>query len=134
MGMFKQMKDMKAMVAAAPDMIAQGNQMASQAYAMAEASQYQHQAAVAAQHEAALAAPVSAEGDFAPIAGVTLELYAEISRSLAEVAYDTARAPEMAARKGVSAPDWDAAVAGWNARMHSNPAVGQRFNALYVGR
>jgi hypothetical protein len=39
----------------------------------------------------------------------------------------------VAASHGVSADNWQAAMNGWNARM-TNPAVGQRFNALYMGR
>ena len=72
--------------------------------------------------------------DFDPIAGVSLDLYAEISRELAAVGYDPNRAPGLAAARGVSTADWEAAVAGWNARMHANPGVGQRFNALYTRR
>ena len=125
MGFMKQMKDMKATVAAAPEMISQAQQLSANAQAMA-----------AAQQRATYTVPtVAAIGpDFDPIAGVSLELYAEISRDLAGVGYDQTRAPGLAAAKGVGAAEWDAAVAGWNARMQTNPGVGQRFNALYTGR
>ena len=126
MGFLKQMKDMKATVAAAPEMINQAQQLGANAQAMAA---QQQAAASAYQTAAAPAGP-----DFEPIAGVSLELYAEISRGLAAVNYDQSRAPEIAASHGVNATDWAAAVDGWNARMHSNSAVGQRFNALYTGR
>jgi hypothetical protein len=63
---------------------------------------------------------------------VSLSLYAEISRGLAAVNYDQARAPEIAAAHGVNAANWATAVEGWNARMQSNRAVGQQFNALYT--
>jgi hypothetical protein len=131
MGLFKQVKDMKSMVAAAPDMIAQGAELAANAQAMAAAQQ---QAAMQMTAPMGTATALASEADLSPIAGVSLELYAEISQSLAEVGYDQSRAPEMAARKGVVAADWDAAVAGWNARMQTNPTVGQRFHALYTGR
>jgi hypothetical protein len=72
--------------------------------------------------------------DFAPIAGVSLELYAEIAKGLADYSYDQSKGPELAAAKGVPAESWQAAVDGWNARMQSNRTVGQRFNALYMGR
>lgn len=131
MGLFKSMKDMKGVVANAPDMIEQANQMA--ANAQAQAAQAQAQAAAAAQQAAAT--PAAAGGDdFAPINGVSLELYAEISRELAAVNYDQTQAPRLAAARGVAQPDWDAAVAGWNARMQANRAVGTRFNQLYTGR
>jgi hypothetical protein len=73
-------------------------------------------------------------GDFEPIAGVSLELYAEISRDLAGVGYDPAQAPVLAAGKGVAVDDWRAAVTGWNGRMQTNPMVGRRFDALYAER
>ena len=70
----------------------------------------------------------------APIAGVSLELYAEISRGLADYNYDPAMGPTVAQSKGVSADAWQAALDGWNARMHQDPAVARRFNLLYTGR
>jgi len=127
MGFFKQIKDMKATVAAAPEMIEQAQEMAANAQAMAAAQQSAAQQAV--QPTAPAIGP-----DFEPIAGVSLELYAEISKSLATVNYDQSQAPALAAARGVSPENWQAAVDGWNARMKTNPAVGQRFNALYTGR
>ena len=129
MGFFKQIKDMKATVAAAPEMIEQAQEMAANAQAMAAAQQAAAQQAAAQPTAAAAVGP-----DFEPIAGVSLELYAEISKSLATVNYDQAQAPALAAARGVSPENWQAAVDGWNARMKTNPAVGQRFNALYTGR
>ena len=72
--------------------------------------------------------------DFDPIAGVSIELYAEISKGLAAYDYDIAKGPEVAASKGVSAEDWEHAMLGWNDRIKANRAVAQRFNALYMGR
>ncbi len=128
MGFLKQMKDMKATVAAAPEMINQAQQLSANAQAMAA----QQQAAAQAT-QAANTAPATGP-DFEPIAGVSLELYAEISKGLAAVNYDQARAPEVALAHGVNATNWAAAVDGWNARIQANRAVGQHFNALYTGR
>jgi hypothetical protein len=72
-------------------------------------------------------------GDFAPIAGVSLDLYAEISKGLAAYDYDQSRAPEIAASKGIAAVSWDQATNGWNDRIRANPSVAQRFDALYTG-
>jgi hypothetical protein len=72
--------------------------------------------------------------DFDPIAGVSIELYAEISKGLAAYNYDIAKGPEVAAAKGVSADSWEAAMQGWNDRIKANRAVAQRFNALYMER
>ena len=129
MGMFKQFKDLKNTVHEAPEMIAQAQQLGANAQAQAAAMQQGMGVPVAPAGGAVATGP-----DFEPIAGVSLELYAEISKSLATVNYDQARAPEMAAAKGVAGPDWQAAMDGWNARMTSNPAVASRFNALYTGR
>lgn len=131
MGIFKQMKDMKATVAAAPGMIDQANQLAEQSRQLAATQQATAQQAASQAQQAAAAAP--AEGpDFEPIAGVSLELYVEISKGLAAYNYDQSKAADVAASKGVMESDWTAAVDGWNARMRSNPSVGQRFNSLYT--
>jgi hypothetical protein len=72
--------------------------------------------------------PMGAE-DFEPIAGVSLELYAAICRSAGD-SDDPSRATPLAAAKGVSVADWEAAVAGWNARIRANPAVSRQFDEL----
>ncbi len=130
MGIFKQMKDMKQTLAAAPEMVEQAQEMAANAQTMAAAQQAAAQQAAAQQ----AGGGATAGPDFEPIAGVSLELYAEISKGLAAVNYDQTQAPGIAASLGVSPENWKTAVDGWNARMQSNPAVGQRFNALYTGR
>ena len=138
MGLFKSVKDMKNMVHEAPALIDQSTQLAANAQAMGAAQQAAAQQVMAQQGMAPVAAPGVASGtfdpDFAPINNVSIELYAEISRSFAEVNYDQTKGPELAARKGVAAADWEAAMAGWNARMTTNPSVASRFNALYTGR
>ena len=120
MGLFKQMKDMKNVVNAAPGMIDQAQQLGAQAQAAAQAN---------ANQQFAAGGP-----DFEPIGGVSLDLYAEISRELANRGYDQSQAVEVAASKGVSAENWQSAMDGWNGRMKTNPAVGQQFNKLYMGR
>ena len=132
MGLFKQMKDMKETVAAAPDMIANAQALGASAQAMGAAQQAQAAQAMAAQ-QAAVAGPATGP-DFEPIAEVSLELYADISRDLATVNYDQSQAPGLALARGVTSDRWQAALDGWNARIQANPAVAQRFNALYTGR
>jgi len=132
MGFFKQIKEMKDMAHEAPGLMAQSSQLAQAAQANAAAQQ-----AAAAQHLNPVApgatATVPAAGSDA-IAGVDLALYATISRSFAEVGYDQARGPELAARHGVGAAQWQAAMDGWNARITTDPSVASQFNALYTGR
>ena len=142
MGMFKRMKDMKEVVEASPDMVRQARQLGAQAqeYAVAQQAAMQMQTAPYATPVApgattpTPAAPAAGDADLEPIAGVSIELYAEISKGLAAYNYDITKGPEVAASKGVSAGDWDAAVTGWNDRIKANRAVAQRFNALYMGR
>jgi hypothetical protein len=129
MGLFKQMKDMKKAVEAAPGLVSQAQQLGAQAQQMAAAQQ-----AAAAQQQAAMGQAVAAVGpEFEPIAGVSLEMYADISRESASSPGDLGHAAQVAASKGVAPDSWQQAMDGWNARMH-NPAVAQRFNQLYMGR
>ncbi len=139
MGLFKQLKDLKETVEAAPGMVTQARQMGAQAqeYAAAQqaAAQMQmQQAMAAAQTPVPGQTATVAAGNFEPIAGVSIELYADISRGLAEYGYDQAKAPEIAASKGVSAESWERAMTGWNERIKADPAVAKRFNQLYMGR
>ena len=72
--------------------------------------------------------------DFEPISMVSLALYAQICRNLDT--FDDARG-EMLRRAetlGISAEDWRAASAGWSARIQANPAVEWTFTALYDTR
>lgn len=139
MGMMKRMKDMRDMVNAAPGMMQQAQEMQQQAQQMGtQAQQYAaaQQAAAQAQYAAAqgqFAQPGAAPTgpDFEPIAGVSLELFAAISKGVAAFNYDAAKLPEVAASKGVDAGSWDQASQGWNDRIKANPAVAQRFNVLY---
>jgi hypothetical protein len=127
-GLFKQIKDMKQTVAAAPEMVEQAQQMA------ANAQQMQAQQAAAAQQASQQEAAAATGPDFEPISGVSLGQFAEVSKGLAAVNYDQSQAPAIAASKGISGESWQAAVDGWNARIKANPAVAKRFNALYMGR
>jgi hypothetical protein len=142
MGLFKQMKDMKRTVEAAPAMIAQAQQLSAQAQQLGAAQQAAYGApgtspatmptAPLAAATPGLAASPSAP-EFEPIAGVSLELYAEISRDCAGHPGDVGHAALAAAGRGVAGDRWQAAMDGWNARMR-NSAVALRFNQLYMQR
>lgn len=138
MGMFKQLKQAKHSIEAAPGMIAQAQELGAQAQQMAvaqqaAAAQAAAQAQAQAQAMSATAAP-AAGGDLEPIAGVSLELYAEISKGLAAYNYDQSKGADVAAAKGVTATSWEQAMAGWNDRIKADPAVARQFNKLYTGR
>lgn len=88
------------------------------------------QAAVTLANQQAHGAP-AAEA-LAPIAGVTLEQYAQVSKGIAAFGYDTTKLVDVAAGIGISASDWAAAQEGWGARIQADRAVGSRFNELYT--
>jgi hypothetical protein len=143
MGLFKQMKQMKDVVAAAPGLVEQAQELGavSQQYAAQQQQMAAQQAAAAGVPLGGIGhgiAPPPAPGaltdaDRAPIGGVSLELYVELSRELGARGYTMEQAPSLAAERGIAADDWHAAVAGWNQRMAANPAVALEFNRLYQG-
>ena len=121
MNLFKSIKDMDAMVNAAPDLIASANRLA-------ENAKVQQAQAMA---PAAVVEP-SAEA-LAPIAGVDLAVYVRVSKGIAAYGYDAAKLPLVASAYGVSASNWALAQSGWAARIQKDAAVGARFNQLYAG-
>lgn len=135
MGLFKQMKDMKQAVEAAPGIVQQAQALGAQAqqFGLAQQAVAQQQAAQA--QAAAAAAGVDttagAPGQLAPIAGVSIEQFAAVSKGLAAHAYDQTKAPLVAAQHGIAVADWEIAMAGWNGRITADPAIGQAFNAAY---
>jgi hypothetical protein len=135
MGMLKRMKDMKDMVNAAPGMIQQAQELGAQAQQMAQAQQAAAQAQYAQAQQmgqfGGLPGVAPTGADFDPIAGVSLEEFAAVSKGVAAYNYDGSRLSEIAASRGIPAANWDEASRGWNGRMQANPAVAQRFNQLY---
>lgn len=133
MGMFKQFKDLKKTVEAAPGMIEQAQALGAQAQQMAAAqqaaAQQQAAAALASAQAAGVAAP--AGGSLEPIAGVSLEQFAQVSKGLAAYNYDQSKAVVVAHQHGISAESWETALAGWNGRITNDPSVAQAFNAAY---
>ena len=130
MGLFKQLKDAKDAMNAAPGMVAQAQQMAAQAQQMAAAQQAAMQAQMAqAGGAAGTVDPVGP--DFEPIAGVALDQFAAVSKGVAAYNYDASKLVEIAASRGIPAQAWAVAHQGWNDRIKANPAVAKRFNQLY---
>ena len=116
------------MVSEAPGLVEDAMAMQKAAQDAAATQREQLAAAAAANPTAAAAA---AAGGTEPIAGVSLELYARISKELANRGGDQSLAPTIAEEHGVDAASWDAAVAGWNQRMSQDPSVGSQFSAFY---
>lgn len=134
MGLFKQMKDAKQMVAAAPGMVDQAQQMAASAQQMQaqqmQAAQYQQ----AAMHQQAAAGNLAPQpGGLDPIAGVSLQQYAVIVKAIAPLNYDQSALPGIAASHGIDGSSWQQAHDGWNARIQGDPAVARAFSDIYRG-
>lgn len=134
MGLFKGIKDMKEMVAAAPSMVEQAQMMGAQAQQLQYAQQQQadaqqRQAMAAAQ--AAGAAPAAGDDIHGPIAGVTVEQFVAVVKGIAAYNYDQNMCAPLAAQRGIDRANWDQAAAGFNARITTNPAFAQHFNTLY---
>jgi len=143
MNMFKSMIDT---INAAPALIESANTLAAQAQTQAAMNPAAYgavgmpgsalpgtvgsQAAVNLANQQAHGAP-SAEA-LEPIAGVSLETYAKVSKGIAAFGYDTTKLVDVAAGLGVSAADWAVAQEGWGARIQADRAVGSRFNELYT--
>jgi hypothetical protein len=133
MGLFKQMKDMKNMVETAPETIRSARSLGAQAQEMAAAQRAAAESQMAAFNQPDPAtAPAGAASSSEPVAGVSLALYAEISKGLTAYGYDQSNAVEVAAAKGVSSDDWAAALEGWNARIEADRSVASEFNRLYT--
>jgi hypothetical protein len=126
MGMFKQLRALRDVVEAAPDMVRQAQQLGTQSQQMVAAQQ----AAMAAQAGGYSGAAPSGP-DFEPVAGVSLDQFAAVSKGVAAFGYDQSKLVEVAASKGITAFAWDTAYRGWNERLQRNPTVAQRFNQLY---
>ncbi len=127
MGLFKQVKQMKDVVAEAPNMV-------SSAMAMQDAQARAAQAAAAA--TTATGAPAGAEAalDDQAIAGLTLATYAAVCRAGTERGVtDVAGVAAIARERGIDQAAWEAGMNGWNARFATDPTAAMRFNTLWRG-
>ena len=143
--MFKHMRDMKAKLEGAPVLAGQAQQLAvaQQGSWGQQQMPWDQQAPVnpmegwegteidIPQATGAEAGDVYEGPEFEPVVGVSLAVYAAIVKESAEFGHDPAMMAELAAGFGISDEDWPIAVAGWNARFHTHPAVAQRFNQSY---
>lgn len=68
---------------------------------------------------------------FAPVRGVTLELFADIARAVASQHDSSTRGIELAASCDISAADWLVACRTWNTRIADNPDVAKTLSGFY---
>ena len=119
------------MTAAAPGMVERANQMAAQAQQLQAAQQAQ-----AAQAQAMMQEPTIAPGDprLEPVAGVSIEQYAAISKAAATAGADENTLVRLALGRGVESESaWREAYDGWNARMRGDVQLATHFGHLYRG-
>lgn len=133
MGLFKQMKDMKDLVAAAPGLVEQGQEMAANAQVMQQQMMAQQQAAMQQAMGQAQGGVAPQPGGLDPIAGVDLQTYAKIVKAIAPLNNDQSLLPGIAAANGVDGASWQQAHDGWNARISGDPGVASAFSAAYQG-
>jgi hypothetical protein len=71
---------------------------------------------------------------YAPINGISLEQYAELSADITDFVNDPEQVVRIVESKGVQRADWEAAAAGWTARMQDMALMGQvamKYMPLY---
>jgi hypothetical protein len=130
--MFRQIKEMKAMLEGAPEMAEPALPMSAQAQRLAMAQAAVRQAKAGGTRSGyAEKGYAQAGGEDEPIAGVSLEQYAAISKHAAAFGHDPAKMAEFAAARGITELAWHTAVAGWNARLRADAVVARRFNLRY---
>jgi hypothetical protein len=59
-----------------------------------------------------------------PIAGISLEKYAELAAKMKDTGGDLEKCADIAADNGVDRQTWEAAMNGWNARMYDTATAG----------
>ncbi len=137
MGLFKQIKQMKEVVAEAPAVIAQAQALGAQAQQMQAAQMAQAGTLANAQQLAAAGAlPGTTAGvvdatALEPIAGHSLEMFAQLSKAIASRGLDKAGADAFAQTQGISAADYQAMCDGWAARFKGNTALAVHFGIVY---
>ena len=135
MGLFKQFKDMRNVVAAAPGMVAQAQQTsaAAQAYAAQQQAAYGMQGYGAANaYGAPVATGIAADDPrLAPIAGVDLAMYARISKAASQEGLNVDGLILKAQSFGIPAEAWNEAATGWPTRMRGDTQLAVHYGNLF---
>lgn len=135
MGLFKQMKDLRNVAAAAPDMVAQAQQTAAAAQAYAAQSQAAYGMAgygAANAFGAPVATGIAADDPrLAPIAGVDLAMYARVSKAASQEGLAADGVVAKAQSFGIAAEAWQEAATGWPARMRGDTQLAVHYGNLF---
>ena len=131
MGLFQQMKDLKNVVAVAPEMVAEAQQLQA-----ATAAQYGVVAGSTAYGAPSMGMPTATPIDatdprLAPIDGMSIETYARISKAAA-AGLDRPSLLAYAAGLGISERTWDVASHAWTERMRGDMPLAVHFGNLYT--
>lgn len=131
MGLFQQMKDLKNVVAIAPEMVAEAQQLQA-----AAAAQYGVVVGGSAYGAPAMGMPTAtaidaADPRLAPIEGMSIETYARISKAAA-AGLERPSLLAYAAGLGVSEQTWDVASHAWTERMRGDMPLAVHFGNLYT--
>jgi hypothetical protein len=131
MGLFQQMKDLKNIVAVAPEMVAEAQQLQA-----VTAAQYGVAAGSSAYGAPATGMPTATPIDatdprLAPIDGMSIETYARISKAAA-AGLDRPSLLAYAAGLGISEHTWDLASHAWTERMRGDMPLAVHFGNLYT--
>lgn len=133
MGLFKQMKDMNAMVKAAPAIVDQAMQLGAQAQQYGAAQQ-----AAVDQQFGGMPGPVDPNDPMlAPIAGIDLARYAQLSKAIGHYGLRSQeQIDDYMTRAGHTPEAWQEAYDGWNARFKANMSLSmlyaQHFNSVQL--
>jgi hypothetical protein len=127
MGLFKDLKNMKDTVHAAPDMIRQAQDLGTQAQALGAAPAANPMASVG------LGGPpgIVTAAELEPIAGISLEKYAQFAKTVGEKRLDGDATESLVVAQGFAPGAWQQAYDGWNARMKVNMALSTQFGQIY---
>lgn len=77
--------------------------------------------------------PTFQDPDLLPVEGVSLHLFAKISRELSAFRHDTDEAARLAELHGVRSADWVQAAATWSRRLRENTSVAEEFRQAFRG-
>jgi hypothetical protein len=125
MGLMKQLKQTRETLREAPGLMATAGAMAAQAQEFQALQQLQ-----GAVPGAAFGGASSPE-ELAPIAGITLERYAALAKTIGAQQLSGATLESFLASNGHTVADWDAAYQGWNARMKANMSISTQFGVMF---
>jgi hypothetical protein len=125
MGLFKQLKQTREILHEAPGMMMQARDLA------AHAQEFQVlQTIQGATPGAALGGATSGE-ELAPIAGISLERYAALAKTIGAQQLSGATLESFLSQNGHTEADWQAAYDGWNARMKANMSISTQFAVMF---